>query len=93
MGLFILCFVNFIGNQCQLSLTISYGPFLSCNDRATVNSAAFEHSFLIAGSLNASCQLVQQLHVTVLECLVIIELVDLKERESVKAPVHSLIQF
>jgi adenine/guanine phosphoribosyltransferase-like PRPP-binding protein len=58
-----------------------------------VNSAAIEQSFLIASSLNASCQLVQQLHATVLECLVVIELVDLKGRENVKAPVHSLIQF
>jgi hypothetical protein len=93
MGLFIICFINFVGNQCQLSLTISCGPFLLCNDRATVNLAALECNFLIAGSLNAACQLVQQLHATVLECLVVMELVDLKGRENVKAPVHSLIQF
>jgi hypothetical protein len=93
MCLFIICIISFIGNQYLLSLTISCEPFLSCNERATVKLAALENNFLIAGSLNAACQLVQQLHATVLECLVIMELVDLKGRENVKAPVHSLIQF
>jgi hypothetical protein len=51
------------------------------------------YNSLIAGSLNAACQLVQKLKATVLECFVIIELVDLKGRENVKAAVHSLIQF
>jgi adenine/guanine phosphoribosyltransferase-like PRPP-binding protein len=58
-----------------------------------VNLAALEHNFLVSGSLNAACQLVEKLHATVLECLVIMELVDLKGRENVKAPVHSLLQF
>jgi adenine/guanine phosphoribosyltransferase-like PRPP-binding protein len=58
-----------------------------------VNLAALERNFLVAGSLNAACQLVQQLHARVLECLVVMEIVDLKGRENVKAPVHSLIQF
>jgi adenine/guanine phosphoribosyltransferase-like PRPP-binding protein len=43
--------------------------------------------------LKAACQLVEQLQAKVLVCLVVIELLDLKGRENVKAPVHSLIQF
>jgi adenine/guanine phosphoribosyltransferase-like PRPP-binding protein len=58
-----------------------------------VNLTALELNVLVSGSLNAACQLVQKLHATVLECLVIMELVDLKGRENVRAPVHSLLQF
>lgn len=45
------------------------------------------------GSMKASCQLVEQLQATVQVCLVVMELVDLKGREKIKAPLHSLIQF
>jgi len=45
------------------------------------------------GSMKASCQLVERLQATILVCLVVMELVDLKGRDNIKVPVHSLIQF
>ncbi|GFG30966.1 hypothetical protein Cfor_06918, partial [Coptotermes formosanus] len=56
-----------------------FTEFNFCGKKQSPNSA-------IAGSLNAACQLVEELQATVLECLVVMELVDLKGRENVKAP-------
>uniref|UniRef100_A0A1B6LPU1 Adenine phosphoribosyltransferase n=1 Tax=Graphocephala atropunctata TaxID=36148 RepID=A0A1B6LPU1_9HEMI len=44
------------------------------------------------GSLAASCQLIAQLGAQVVECLVVVELMDLKGRDKVPAPVYSFIQ-
>uniref|UniRef100_A0A1B6FE53 Adenine phosphoribosyltransferase n=1 Tax=Cuerna arida TaxID=1464854 RepID=A0A1B6FE53_9HEMI len=44
------------------------------------------------GSLAASCQLITQLGAQVVECLVVIELTDLKGRDKIPAPVYSFIQ-
>jgi hypothetical protein len=73
----------------QITCVIYYQDFTEisfCGKKWSPNSA-------IAGSLNAVCQLMEQLQATVLECLVVMELTDMKGRENVKAPVHSLIQF
>ncbi len=47
----------------------------------------------ISGTLNAACQLVNQLQGDILECLVVVELADLKGREKVPAKVSSLLQY
>lgn len=45
------------------------------------------------GSLEAACRLIDDCEAEVVECLVIMELTDLKGRNKIKAPVHSLIQY
>ncbi|KAK9511092.1 hypothetical protein O3M35_005724 [Rhynocoris fuscipes] len=45
------------------------------------------------GSLKASCDLMSSIKVDVVECLVVMELTELKGRDSVSAPVYSLIQY
>lgn len=45
------------------------------------------------GSLAASCQLISELGCRVVECLVVFEIADLKGREKIAAPVHSLLQY
>ncbi|XP_046389094.1 adenine phosphoribosyltransferase [Ischnura elegans] len=45
------------------------------------------------GSLQAACELVKKVGAEVSECLVVMEIVDLKGRTRVPAPVFSLIQF
>lgn len=45
------------------------------------------------GSLNAACELVKKTGGIVKECVVIMELTELKGREKVKAPVFSFIQY
>lgn len=44
------------------------------------------------GSLAASCQLISDLGAQVVECLVVIEVMKLKGREKVPAPVYAFIQ-
>ncbi|XP_023711779.1 adenine phosphoribosyltransferase [Cryptotermes secundus] len=85
------------GQVIQVSFALEYGTDIfeiqSVGIKSGQNVLIVDDLLATGGSLNAACQLVQQLHATVLECLVIIELVDLKGRDNVKAPVHSLIQF
>lgn len=45
------------------------------------------------GSLNAACELVKKSGGIVKECVVILELIKLKGREKVQAPVFSFIQY
>ncbi|XP_076293698.1 adenine phosphoribosyltransferase [Lasioglossum baleicum] len=45
------------------------------------------------GTMAAAIELLEFAEATVIECLVIIELVGLKGREKLKAPVHSFIQY
>ncbi|XP_073988156.1 adenine phosphoribosyltransferase [Rhodnius prolixus] len=45
------------------------------------------------GSLKASCDLLSSLKIEVAECLVIMELNDLRGRDNVPAPVYSMVQF
>nr|CAD7196971.1 unnamed protein product [Timema douglasi] len=45
------------------------------------------------GTLEASCQLVRQCGGEVLQCLVVMELQDLKGKEKVSAQVESFIKF
>lgn len=45
------------------------------------------------GSLAASCQLLSDLGCKVVECLVVFEITDLKGRDRVGAPVHSVLQY
>ncbi len=48
---------------------------------------------LFTGTLQATCHLMKQLKVEVLECLVLIELSFLKGRDKVPYKVHSLIKY
>ena len=43
--------------------------------------------------MSAACQLVSEAGGTVVSCLVIIELAELKGRERVKAPLTALLEF
>ncbi|CAH1391652.1 unnamed protein product [Nezara viridula] len=45
------------------------------------------------GTMGAACQLMDILNVKVSECFVVIELNDLKGRNNIKYPIHSLIQY
>ncbi|KAL1124597.1 hypothetical protein AAG570_001221 [Ranatra chinensis] len=45
------------------------------------------------GSLSATCKLLEGLGVNVVECLVIMELKELKGRERLTSPVYSLLQY
>lgn len=85
------------GQVMQVSFALEYGTDMleiqSTGIKSGQNVLIIDDLLATGGSLNAACQLVQQLHATVLECLVVVELVDLKGRENVKAPVHSLLQF
>ncbi|KAF5292338.1 hypothetical protein FQA39_LY03372 [Lamprigera yunnana] len=44
------------------------------------------------GSLSAACQLLSELNV-VIECLVVIELTELKARDNISVPIHTLITY
>ena len=48
---------------------------------------------LFVGTMNAAEQLVEKIGGIVKECLVVIELVDLKGKEKLKNKLHSLIQY
>ena len=48
---------------------------------------------LFVGTMNAAEQLVEKIGGIVKECLVVIELVDLKGKEKLKNKFHSLIQY
>jgi adenine phosphoribosyltransferase len=45
------------------------------------------------GTMNAACQLLQQLDCNVLGCLVALELVELKGKDKLRVPFYSLLQF
>lgn len=45
------------------------------------------------GSLGAACKLIQEAGGVVVECLVVMELLGLKGRSNVPAPVHSLLKY
>lgn len=45
------------------------------------------------GSLSASCELVQLAGGIVVECLVVMELAELKGRDKFQSKVHSFIQY
>lgn len=45
------------------------------------------------GTMNAACQLMDNLNVKIAECFVVIELSDLKGRDNIEYPIHSLIQY
>lgn len=45
------------------------------------------------GSLNAACNLIEKSGGCVMECIVIMELLDLKGRDAVKYPLYSIVQF
>ncbi|XP_049815121.1 adenine phosphoribosyltransferase [Schistocerca nitens] len=45
------------------------------------------------GTLGAACSLIEKCGANVLECIVVIELLDLKGRDGIHQPIHSLIQF
>ncbi|XP_054289990.1 adenine phosphoribosyltransferase-like [Macrosteles quadrilineatus] len=80
----------------QVSFTLEYGQdvFEIQSESILPNQGVLLLDDLLAtgGSLAASCQLISQLKAKVVECLVIIELTDLKGRDKVPAPVHSFIQ-
>jgi len=84
------------GKVNQVSFTLEYGTdvFEVQTDSILPNQKVLLLDDLLAtgGSLTAACRLVSQLEAEVIQCLVIIELVDLKGREKIPAPVHSLIQ-
>lgn len=85
------------GEVMQTSFTLEYGTDIfeiqSLSITGGLNVLIIDDLLATGGSLNAVCQLMEQLQATVLECLVVMELTDMKGRENVKAPVHSLIQF
>ena len=47
----------------------------------------------LTGTLQAACQLVREAGGEVLECVLIVELVELNGRSKVPAPCFSLVQF
>ena len=46
-----------------------------------------------AGSMAAACKLVKQLNCDIVECVVVVELTDLKGREKITEKLFSLIEF
>lgn len=51
----------------------------------------FDH--FLPGTLQAACKLVQQAGGEVLECVLLVELVELNGKSKVPAPCFSLVQF
>ena len=47
----------------------------------------------IAGTLAAACKVLKELKVKIHECIVVIELAELKGREKVSTPIFSLLTF
>lgn len=45
------------------------------------------------GTLGAACSLIEKCGANVLECVVVMELLDLKGRDGIHHPIHSLIQY
>lgn len=45
------------------------------------------------GTLGAACKLLQEGGAEVVECLIVMELMGLKGRDKIPAPIHSLVQF
>nr|CAD7432690.1 unnamed protein product [Timema monikensis] len=63
------------------------------NDETLKRASTFILERVINGTLEASCQLVRQCGGEVLQCLVVMELRDLKGKEKVSAQVESFIKF
>ncbi|XP_069682067.1 adenine phosphoribosyltransferase [Periplaneta americana] len=85
------------GDVIQASYALEYGTdsfeIQTASIRSGQNILIIDDLLATGGSLNASCQLLEKLGAKVLECLVIMELVDMKGRDNVKAPLHSFIQY
>lgn len=62
---------------------------------STIKWMSLNHYVFVfqTGSLGASCQLISDLGCNVIECVVVFEITDLKGRERIAAPVHSILQY
>ncbi|XP_788872.2 adenine phosphoribosyltransferase, partial [Strongylocentrotus purpuratus] len=85
------------GECIQVSYTLEYGTdvFEMQKGAITAGQKILIVDDLIAtgGTMMAACQLVKNMEAKVLECLVIIELTDLKGKEKLTDPFHTLIDF
>ncbi|XP_014274513.1 adenine phosphoribosyltransferase [Halyomorpha halys] len=85
------------GKLAEKEFTLEYGSdtFEIQRDSLKAGQSVLIVDDLLAtgGTMNAACQLMDDLNVKVAECFVIIELTDLKGRDNIKYPIHSLIQY
>ncbi|KAJ9586664.1 hypothetical protein L9F63_019739 [Diploptera punctata] len=85
------------GDICRQEYTLEYGTDVfeiqSDSIKAGQNVLVIDDLLATGGSLKAACLLVKQLKANVIQCLVVMELLNLKGRNHVAVPTHSLIQF
>ncbi|XP_075215683.1 adenine phosphoribosyltransferase [Lycorma delicatula] len=85
------------GNLKQVSFNLEYGNdvFEIQEDSISTGQRVLVVDDLLAtgGTLSASCKLLSELGAEIVQCLVVIELNDLKGRSKVPVPVKSLVQF
>ncbi|XP_041457230.1 adenine phosphoribosyltransferase-like [Lytechinus variegatus] len=85
------------GECIQVSYTLEYGTDVFEMQKGAVKAGQkvliVDDLIATGGTMHAACQLVRSMEAEVLECLVIIELIDLKGKEKLTAPFHTLIDF